>query len=176
MITNDNVRQVAYVVKDIRAACHEHAEAFGSGPFFVAENIPFATSTYRGRAVPFHHSSAFGQWGDVMVEFMQVEDDQPSVLTDVLDRTGGMAAMHHKAILVSDPAAVAAAFESKGYAIAFHGSLEAGVEVFMIDTLDLLGHMIELYAPNELVQGFFKMVRDASNEPDRAPLLRDFSF
>lgn len=176
MIDGESVRQVAYVVKDIRAACQRHAALFGSGPFFVASNIPFSHSNYRGRDVPFHHSSAFGQWGDVMVEFMQVEDDAPSVLTDVLERTDGKPTLHHKAILVADPPAVAAAFDKAGCPIVFHGTLEAGVELFMIDTLDLLGHMIELYAPSEMVKGFFKMVQDASLEKDKGPLLRDFSF
>ncbi len=176
MITNEPVAQIAYVVPDIREACLRHARLFGTGPFFVASNIPLSSSRYRGRDVPFNHSSAFGQWGDVMIEFMQREDDQPSVLTDVLDRTGGRAGMHHKAILVADPPAVAARFEESGFPIAFHGTLTAGVEVFMVDTLDLYGHMIELYAPSELVRGFFAMVRDAAASFDGTDILRDFAF
>lgn len=176
MTTNQSVRQVAYVVDDIRKAATRHASLFGSGPFFVAKDIPFSTSIYRGTPLPFHHSSAFGQWGDVMVEFMQREDDNPSVLTDVLAHSNGRPTLHHKAIIVDNPPATAKAFEAQGCPIAFHGNLEAGVEVFMIDTIDLYGHMIELYAPNELVRGFFAMVKDAAAETQDGPLLRDFSF
>lgn len=176
MITREPVTQVAYVVPNIREACLRHASLFGTGPFFVADNIPFSSSNYRGKNTPFNQSAAFAQWGDVMVEFVQPEDGERSVLTDVLDRTGGKASLHHKAILVSDPVATAAAFEAAGCSIAFHGTLTAGVEVFMIDTLDLYGHMIELYAPNELVRGFFDMVRDSAVGFDGAEILRDFTF
>jgi hypothetical protein len=176
MITNLPVAQIAYVVPDIRKACVQHAELFGTGPFYIANNIPFSWSKYRGKDASFNHSSAFSQWGDVMIEFMQREDDRPSVLTDVLDRTGGKASMHHKAILVADPPAVATQFEQSGFRIAFHGALTAGIEVFMIDTLDLYGHMIELYAPSETVRGFFAMIRENSAKFDGRELLREFSF
>lgn len=176
MITNLPVIQIAYVVPDIRAACRQHAALFGTGPFYVASNIPFSSSRYRGKDASFNHSSAFSQWGDVMIEFMQREDDAPSVLTDVLDRTQGRASMHHKAIFVPDPADTAARFAQSGHDIAFHGTLTAGIEVFMVDTLDLYGHMIELYAPSQIVRDFFGMVRDSSAAFDGNDLLRDFSF
>jgi len=60
--------------------------------------------------------------------------------------------------------------------LAFHGNLTAGVEVFMSDTLDLYGHMLEIYSPNDLVQGFFSMVRDSAEGFDGKDILRDFAF
>lgn len=176
MITNQLFRQMAYVVPDIREAARRHSELFGSGPFFVAEHIPFRTSVYRGKEMTFAHSSSFGQWGDMQVEFMQREDDQPSVLTDVLDITGGNCATHHKAIIIPNPQDVAAAFERAGYPIAWTGIMEVGIEVFMIDTLALYGHMIELYAPSPEVESFYAMVKDAAVGFDGTDPIREFSF
>lgn len=176
MITNEMYRQIAYVVPDIRAAARKHSELFGSGPFFVAEHIRFKSSIYRGKPLPFHHSAAFGQWGDMQVEFLQREDDQPSALTDVLDRTGGRATMHHKAIIIPEAAEAAAALEKAGYPIAWRGMMEVGIEVFMVDTTELYGHMIELYAPSDTVDAFYGMVRDAAVGFDGTDPLRSFAF
>ncbi len=176
MITNQPFRQMAYVVPDVRAAARQHSELFGSGPFFVADNIAFKSSVYRGKSMPFAHSGAFGQWGDLQVEFMQREDDQPSVLTEVLDRTGGPSATHHKAIIIPNAREAAAAFEQAGFPIAWHGVMEVGIEVFMVDTLDLYGHMIELYAPCEKVEAFYAMVREAAVDFDGTDPVRPFAF
>lgn len=176
MITDQMYRQLAYVVPDIRAAARKHSELFGSGPFFVADNIPFRSSVYRGNPRTFAHSSAFGQWGDLQVEFMQREDDQPSVLTEVLDRTSGRSAVHHKAIIIPEPQTVALAFEKAGFPIAWQGVMEVGIEVFMVDTLDLYGHMIELYAPSEMVEDFYTFVREAALAFDGADPIRPYSF
>lgn len=176
MIKHPLFRQMAYVVPDIREAARRHSELFGSGPFFVADNIPFKSSVYRGQEVPFAHSAAFGQWGDLQVEFMQREDDQKSVLTDVLEMTGGNSATHHKAIIIPDAAEAAAAFERAGYPIAWRGVMEVGIEVFMVDTLPLYGHMIELYAPSEMVESFYAMVKDAAVGFDGTNPIREFSF
>ena len=46
----------------------------------------------------------------------------------------------------------------------------------MSDTLDLYGHMLEIYSPNDLVQGFFSMVRDSAEGFDGKDILRDFAF
>jgi hypothetical protein len=176
MITNELFRQMAYVVADIQEAARKHSELFGSGPFFVAKKIPFRSSIYRGKSMPFVHSAAFGQWGDMQVEFMQREDDQPSVLTEVLEITGGRPSTHHKAIIIPDPGKAAHAFETAGYPIAWEGVMEVGIEVYMVDTRALYGHMIELYEPSAMVDSFYAMVKSAAVGFDGADPVRDFAF
>jgi len=80
------IRQVAYYVPDARAAALQHAAAFGSGPFFVADHIPLTLARYRGKPGVFDHTSAYGQWGDVMLELVQVNSKEPSVFTAVPQR------------------------------------------------------------------------------------------
>jgi len=176
MITNQLFRQMAYVVPDIEEAARKHSELFGSGPFYVVKNIPFRSSIYRGKSMPFTHSAAFGQWGDMQVEFVQREDDQPSVLTEVLDITGGRPSTHHKAIIIPAAGKAAHAFEKAGYPIAWEGVMAVGIEVYMVDTRALYGHMIELFEPSEMVESFYAMVKSAAVGFDGADPVRDFAF
>ena len=64
-------RQIAYFVKDAKAAALRHHRMFGSGPYYLSENIPLARSIHRGVQRPLDHTSAYGQWGSVMIEFVQ---------------------------------------------------------------------------------------------------------
>jgi len=56
------IRQVAYFCADVRVAAAAHHDAFGSGPFFVADNIPLARSVHRGTERLLDHTSAYGRW------------------------------------------------------------------------------------------------------------------
>jgi hypothetical protein len=78
----DPVRQVAYFVPDMRAAARAHSALYGSGPYFVADNIPLTLCRYRGQPGKLDHSSAYGQWGEVMIEFVQQNNPEPSVFFD----------------------------------------------------------------------------------------------
>ena len=60
--------QLAYAVDDVFGAAELWAERFGAGPFFVAQHIPVTDVIYRGQPGVFDHSSAYGQWGELMVE------------------------------------------------------------------------------------------------------------
>jgi hypothetical protein len=77
------VRQLAYKVNDLEAAAAAHHRAFGSGPFFVLRHIALSTSVNRGVERPFDHSSAYGQWGEVMVELVVQYNPDPSGLHDM---------------------------------------------------------------------------------------------
>lgn len=57
------IRQVAYFCADVRQAALAHHRQFGSGPYFVVDNIPLRQSIHRGVEALFDHSSAYGQRG-----------------------------------------------------------------------------------------------------------------
>ena len=83
------VRQIAYFVADIRAAAQAHHKTFGSGPFFILDHIPLVRSEHRGVARLLDHSSAYGQWGQVMVEFVQQHNADPSAYHDLYPQGSG---------------------------------------------------------------------------------------
>ena len=75
--------QMAYFVTDIRAAARRASETLGAGPFFVFDRIELAWGEHRGQRCDFTHSSAYGQWGDLMMELVQQDVEGPSPFRDL---------------------------------------------------------------------------------------------
>ena len=97
--------QVAYFVPDIRAAARQMTDTFGAGPFFVIDRIELAWGEHRGENCPFVHSSAYGQWGEVMMELVQQDSDGASPFRDLY--APGQSGLHHVATMVDDRCTVA---------------------------------------------------------------------
>ena len=76
-------KQIAYAVPDAFEAAKKWVEDFGAGPFFISEHIPVTEVLYRGTPATFDHTSAYGQWGDIMVELVQDHGTGPSVVRDL---------------------------------------------------------------------------------------------
>jgi hypothetical protein len=156
--------QFAYHVPDPAAAARHYAAAFGWGPFFLMEHIPLERSAYRGQPAVFDHSSAYGQAGELMIEFVTQHGDQPSALRDLYSAT--QSGLHHVASFVPDLAAAVAAFRGRGYEAALEARTATGVEFAIIDTSRDLGHMVEIYEPVDQLKRFYEHVRKASRDWD----------
>ena len=94
------VVQVAYHVPDIEAAAMAMVKQTGAGPFFVSRNIALAEGEHRGVPCPFVHSSAYGQWGAVMVEFVHQDSHGPSPFRDLYQ--AHERGLHHMAVMTDD--------------------------------------------------------------------------
>ena len=90
--------QVAYFVSDVRAAARQMHRRFGAGPFFVADRIDLAWGSHRGEPREFLHSSAYGQWGNLMLELVQQDEEGPSPFRDLF--APGEEGLHHVAQIV----------------------------------------------------------------------------
>lgn len=156
------VRQIAYFVKDAEAAARRHAAEFGSGPFLLFESIPLLNCRYRGAPLPLDHSSAYGQWGEVMVEFVQQNDPRPSAFHDLFPNGGE--GLHHLAFFVDDLADEIARLERAGCPEAFYGETSPGVGFAFVDTSAHYGHMVELYAPTKPLLAFYDKVRSLAGQ------------
>ncbi|HET8612933.1 MAG TPA: VOC family protein [Sphingomonas sp.] len=168
------IRQIAYYVPDVRAAAARHSALFGSGPYFVAEHIPLRRVLHRGREAALDHSSAYGQWGGVMIEFVQQNDPGPSVFRDMF--ADGEEGLHHVALIVDDLAAARDRFGREGLEVALHAEMMDGFTFLMIDAVSRYGHMIELYEGVPALTGFYDMVREASLDFGGRDPIRDISF
>ena len=168
--------QIAYFVPDIREAALQHYRLFGSGPYYVAESINFSECEHRGKKTEWDQSSSFGYWGDIMVEFMVQNRPGPSVLEDVMAVNKAPSGLHHVGYYVDDPAAVVAQFNRMGHETALRAVLANGIEVYMVDTIDLYGHMIELYAPTPALMEIHDFVRAGSVGFDGTNPVREFSL
>ena len=161
--------QVAYFVDDCRSAARDMASRLGAGPFFVLDRIELAWGEHRGVECPFVHSSAYGQWGDLMVEFVQQDEEGPSPFRDLY--RPGEQGLHHVAMMVDSLEATTAECAEHGLALAARAETRTGTEFAFIDTVNELGHMIEIYERSGALIGFYDFVRKASVEWDgEAPL------
>ncbi len=156
------VRQLAYFCADVREAALAHHRAFGSGPYFVADNIPLASSEHRGQPHQFDHSSAYGQWGEVMIEFVQQNNSGPSAMRDLYPEGLGRWGLHHAALWVDDVDAEIARLADEGFPLAQRSVMNDGFVFAFVDSSALYGHMLELYAPVRSLTGFYAMVADAA--------------
>ncbi len=163
--------QVAYHVPDPEAAARKHSAQLGWGPFFLMEHIPLAHCLYRGTPSAFDHTSAYGQAGELMIEFITQHDDEPSALRDLFRHHES--GLHHVACFVPNLALSLAELRALGIAIALEARTSTGVEFAMADRSADLGHMLELYEPGHDLRRFYSFVRRAAEVWDgRDPVRR----
>ncbi len=167
------IRQLAYKVNDLEAAAAAHHRQFGSGPFFVLRHVALASSQYRGVERRFDHSSAYGQWGSVMVELVVQHNPDDSALHDMFPWGSGKEGLHHAALFVDDLDAAIARFAAEGAPLAQISVTTGGTAFAFVDTRASLGHMLELYEPTGQLTGFYDFVADAAKGWDGRDLLRE---
>ncbi len=160
------IRQLAYFVPDARAAALRHFELHGSGPYFVAEHIPLRRAAHRGVERTLDHTSAYGQWGSIMLEFVQQNNSGPSAFHDLYPEGSGRSGMHHVALFVEDLQMEIANFNAAGCETALYAEMNDGFAFAMIDTVTERGHMIELYEPRRQLTRFYDYVADAARDFD----------
>jgi catechol 2,3-dioxygenase-like lactoylglutathione lyase family enzyme len=156
------VRQIAYFVPDVRVAALNHHRRFGSGPYFVADNVPLCSAIHRGVETPLDHSSAYGQWGEVMIEFVQQNNSGRSAFHDMYPEGSGRFGFHHVALFADDTDAACAQYATDGFETAFRAEMNDGFVYAFVDAVAEYGHMIELYQPLPQLTGFYDMVADAA--------------
>lgn len=157
--------QIAYHVPDAAAAAQHYSARMGWGPFFLLEHIALAKSLHRGRPMPFDHTSAYGQAGELMVEFIMQHDDAPSALRDRF--TAGESGIHHVACFVPSLADALERYRQQGFEVALEARTVTGnVDFALVDTSEALGHMLEVYEPSAPLQRFYNFVRSAAQDWD----------
>jgi catechol 2,3-dioxygenase-like lactoylglutathione lyase family enzyme len=161
------IRQVAYFVPDVRVAAHAHSAMFGSGPYCVADNIALTRALHRGTERELDHSSAYGQWGEVMIEFCQQNNPGPSVFHDLYPEGSGRQGLHHVALFVDDLDEAVAGFARQGDQVALDAAMTDGFRYVFVDTFATYGHMLELYEPTAALTGFYDMVRNSAGDFSR---------
>lgn len=153
--------QIAYAVPDALAAAERWAADFGAGPFFVRRHIEVVDVLHRGRPAGFDHTSAYGQWGTLMVELIEDHTDGPSVVHDVFPAgTGGL---HHLAYMVDDVSVMIRTLADRGHELAMSARTVGGLEFHFVDALATHGHFFELYPRTERLLAFYTMVADAAS-------------
>lgn len=151
-----NLRQVAYVVKDLDEALDYWTRVMKAGPFYKLEHAPLTNKLYRGAATDVDIDLAIGYSGELQIELIQQNNDVPSVYKEFLD--AGRSGIHHIGIMPEDYAAALAYHADLGHAPAFEADF-GGAKLTYIDTLDSLGHFIEFWDNHDNFKGLFEMIK-----------------
>jgi len=163
------VHHVAYLVDDLEAAIRNAVDTFGAGPFFVLRDVPL-DATADSEPVEFKHSAAFGQWGSLAMEFMQVDSYGSARLASAMGDPGPR--VGHMAWVVPSLNDTIATLDRADLPMLMRA--RAGdIEFAMYDGRRQYGHHLEIHADSDGFRGFFQLVRDASVDWDGEDPIRE---
>ena len=159
------VVQVAYAIENLKDATTSWSKLFGIGPFFIKEHIPLENVRVNGVNSTFDHSSAYAQWGPIMLELICEHTQR---LTNRLSQKEEPASsVHHHAIFVSNLEKASKDLKEMGFGEILYAETHSGFPFAMHDTRSVLGHFVEIYEPNEELTAFYRMVEESSNNRKR---------
>jgi catechol 2,3-dioxygenase-like lactoylglutathione lyase family enzyme len=164
------VHHIGYVVDDLEAAARHLSAATGAGPFLMLEHVPLADASYRGAPASYDHSTAFGQWGPVIIEISRIHAAEPTGLREFFT-AGRHPAIGHVAWLVDDLDGESARLEEAGLALVHSGS-SGPVRANWHDGRQLFGHPIEVHRRGPELLGFYETIAAASRTWDGSDPLR----
>ena len=154
MSSTSGVAQIAYAAADPARAAAEWSARYGAGPFVVNRHIELVEVVHRGERALLDHSSAYGRWGNVMVELIEVHHAQPDGLAELVrtDRGG----LHHVAVFADDLDQAAADGVAAGHPEVVRAATSHGVRFAWFDARHDLGHLIEVYERHPVLAGFYE--------------------
>ena len=149
----DGPVQIAYAVGNVDAAAAQWV-AHGVGPFFVLDHVDVHNVRVRQQPGTFDHSSAFAQWGDVMVELICQHDGGPDPISGV----------HHTAHFVDDFARASKLLTEAGAHEVLYAETAGGTPFAFHDARPRCGHYVEIYERSVRLNAFYDMVRAAATD------------
>jgi hypothetical protein len=168
---NVPVTHIGYVVEEIEPAVDWAVRTFGAGPFFAVAHMSFDTCTFNGETATYDHSSAFGQWGEILIELTVVHGSTPPELAEVIGGGGQTPRVGHVGTLSDDLAADSSLLEAAGLPL-FHSGSSGPIRAHWHDGRKMLGHHVEILARTPEIEGIYAMVRGASKDWDGKDALR----
>lgn len=152
--------QIAYAVPDARQAAQRWASETGAGPFLVRSTTGLTNVSYRGQPGSFDHTSAYGQWGNVMLELVEDHQDERTPIREMFGTT--QSGLHHLAFAVESLVEASHQLEASGCERVMSATTPNGTEFRFFDARESHGHMFELYAKSSRLADFYESIRLAS--------------
>ncbi len=163
------IGQLAYLPSDFDAALKYWTQTMGVGPFFLMEKVALGNCKYKGVPTGAVFSIAIAYWGDVQIELVRAENDEPGIYSGeyaVKD------CLHHICIFVDSILEARAAVAEAGAQILIEGTVGEDGEVIYVDAGGGPGHVIELLQNMSGADGIFQMIKDAGKDWDGKDPLR----
>ena len=157
--------QVCWLVPDLEAAIDTWATTAGVGPFFWFDGVPFEDGRHRGAPAEFPVSTAaIAYAGDVQIELVCQENDEPGIFRDIFPR--GHYGLHHLAVVCDDYEADRAAYVATGAEVAYEAQIGGRTRTCWVDTSPTLGFMVELLERSRARDMGFAAMRAAAESWD----------
>jgi len=153
------VVQVAYAVTDVRAAAADLAGRLAAGPFFARHHALPRLVRHRDGAGEFDHSSAYGQWGTVQVELVEIHHAAPASLAEIVTASSGI---HHVAWFVESIDEEERRLTALGWPQVMRAETATGFPYAFHDARAELGHLVEIYEPADGVIALYRKVAAAA--------------
>ena len=144
LLNKYGIKQIGYYVESIEEAAQAFADTLGAGPFFDLGVSEPTTLEYRGEPSAMRSRCALGQLGQMQIELIEVQTDEPDVYKEL-----GRFGLHHLCVWADDADEVAREMNEKGFETAMFMESGAGLRVYYFDCRDALGSYLEVNAPIE---------------------------
>ncbi|HUO91730.1 MAG TPA: VOC family protein [Rhizomicrobium sp.] len=167
------VMQMAYVVKDLRAAIKEWIERLNVGPWFVLDHFTGVDPIYRGAKSRADITLAMSFAGHMNIELIQPNDDHPSVYREIIERRGY--GFHHWGVATAEFTNDLKRYEAKGMEVAFRLGVPTGGEVAYLDAHGALPGFVELIETGPGMERAFGKFYAAALTWDGADPVRPFA-
>jgi catechol 2,3-dioxygenase-like lactoylglutathione lyase family enzyme len=173
------MRQLAFVVRDLDATLRYWTETLGVGPFFMMRNLVPENWRYRGEPSPAPTITlALGYSGDFQIELIEQHDDHPSAYRDFL--RSGREGCHHVSSWVTraEYDEARSRILASGARLAHEGSIPgSGIRFVYFDT-DAKGgglfyEMAEVKEPG--IYDLMMSIRDAARSWDGEDPIRELT-
>ena len=156
--------QVCWVVPDMEASIEFWSRSAGVGPFFWFDGVDCADGRHRGAPAEFPDvTAAIAYAGDLQIELVCQDNDQPGVFRDVFAQ--GESGLHHMAVVCTDYEAERDAYIARGADLAFEARV-GNSRTCWVDTTATLGFMVELLEPSPAREAGFAAMRAAAQSWD----------
>lgn len=164
------IRQLGFVVHDIKASLEHWIHCMGIGPFFCVDQIISKDFFYKGVESQVKLSIALAQAGNIQIEFIQQHNDAPSMYRDFLET--GQEGLHHIAYWTENFDRDLERMLSIGHSIGQSGGIgKDGRFVYMMpDTR--AGTVIELSEVSGPKGAFFRKIADITRQWDGSEPIR----
>lgn len=166
------VRQVGYVVPDIKEAMLYWADVLGVGPWFYAERVPVENFRYRGQPSFPETSVALANSGPLQIELIQPRNDAPSMYHDFL--RAGHFGLQHVAYWTETYDEDLARLKAQGFIVGMSGEVGANGRFCYFETGVHPGSVVELSEVKGPKGKMFKLIREASINWDGKNPIRPF--
>jgi methylmalonyl-CoA/ethylmalonyl-CoA epimerase len=159
------VMQNAFVVDDLDATLDHWVNKMGVGPFYLFEHVQFQEIYFRsesGRNIDM--TAAIGYWGGVQIEFIKQHNEAPSIYQEF--KSKGLRGMQHMGVITQNLDEQLAQLKPHGIVPVQWGTMPTGMRFAYVSSDFHPGAMIEIIEPGPVVEGYFKLMKDAADNWD----------